>query len=310
MNKYELLFSLCCMLLLLIVVLVSMAFFTLLERKVLGLIQNRKGPNKMGFLGITQPFNDAIKLFSKEFMFPFKANYIYYILFPSLQLMLSLLIWSVIPYLEILFYFKFSVLFMMCCLSLGVYYMMILGWSSNSNYSLLGSLRGVAQVISYEVSLFLIILSMIFLILDFNFMKFFYFQKNMWFLFILFLLAFILFSSLLAETNRSPYDFAEGESELVSGFNIEYGSGSFALIFMAEYVSILFMGMIFSLFFLGSNLFSIIFYLMMMFISFVFIWVRGTLPRYRYDKLMYLVWKIYLPISLSYLIFLLFFFVY
>nr|YP_010586016.1 NADH dehydrogenase subunit 1 [Anisocentropus kawamurai]UZZ43752.1 NADH dehydrogenase subunit 1 [Anisocentropus kawamurai] len=310
MNKFELIFSFICVLILMVMVLVSVAFFTLLERKVLGYIQIRKGPNKMGFLGLVQPFNDAIKLFSKEFVFPLKSNYFYFIFFPSLQLMLSLFVWSFIPYLEVMVHFKFSVLFMMCCLSLGVYYMMILGWSSNSNYSLLGSLRGVAQVISYEVSLFLIILSIIFLIMDFNFMKLFYFQKNMWFLFLMFFLSLILFSSLLAETNRSPFDFAEGESELVSGFNIEYGSGSFALIFMAEYVSILFMGLIFSMFFLGGDLFNLMFYFKLLFVSFMFIWVRGTLPRYRYDKLMYMVWKIYLPISLSYLIFFLWFMIY
>nr|QNE86009.1 NADH dehydrogenase subunit 1 [Molanna angustata] len=303
MNNLEIVLSFLNMIVLIVMVLVSVAFFTLLERKVLGYIQIRKGPNKVGFVGIIQPFSDAIKLFSKEFIFLKMSNYYFFFYSPLLSLFLGLFIWSIMPYLEVMLNFKLTLLFMLCCMGLGVYLIFLAGWSSNSNYAMLGSLRGVAQVVSYEVSLFLIFLSMIILIMSYNFMDLEIFQKNVWFLFILFPLSLCLFSSMLAETNRSPFDFAEGESELVSGFNVEYSSGGFALFFLAEYSMILFMSMLFSLFFLGAKLLSFGFYLKLMVIGFMFIWVRGTLPRYRYDKLMYLVWMQYLPISLNYLVF-------
>nr|YP_010586380.1 NADH dehydrogenase subunit 1 [Molanna truncata]UZZ44168.1 NADH dehydrogenase subunit 1 [Molanna truncata] len=303
MNYLEIILSFLNMIILIVMVLVSVAFFTLLERKGLGYIQIRKGPNKVGLIGIIQPFSDAIKLFSKEFLFLKMSNYYFFFISPLLSLFLSLFIWSIMPYLEVMLNFKLTLLFMLCCMSLGVYLIFLAGWSSNSNYAMLGSLRGVAQVVSYEVSLFLIFLSMIVLIMSYNFMELNIFQKNIWFLFILFPLSFCLFSSMLAETNRSPFDFAEGESELVSGFNVEYSSGGFALFFLAEYSMILFMSMLFTLFFLGASLLSFNFYLKLMIIGFMFIWVRGTLPRYRYDKLMYLVWLQYLPISLNYIIF-------
>jgi NADH-ubiquinone oxidoreductase chain 1 len=181
----------------------------------------------------------------------------------------------------------------------------VAGWSSNSNFALLGGLRAVAQTISYEVRLVLILLSVIFLILSYNFFYFSYFQELIWFIFLLFPISLVWFSSSLAETNRTPFDFAEGESELVSGFNVEYRRGGFALIFLAEYARILFISMIFSVLFLGGNLFSLFFYFKLLIISFFFIWVRGTLPRFRYDKLIYLSWKIYLPFSLNMLIFIL-----
>nr|UPX88771.1 NADH dehydrogenase subunit 1 [Ernodes articularis] len=299
----EIILSYLNMLILVIGVLISVAFFTLLERKLLGYIQYRKGPNKVGFKGIIQPFNDAIKLFSKEYFFPYMVNFIIYFMCPIYMLFLSLFIWSLIPYLEMLFSFNMGMIFMLCVLSLSVYFMLLSGWSSNSNYAMLGMLRGVAQVISYEVSMALLFLSLIFMIFNYNFVYFFYYQKFIWLILIVFPISLCLFSSMLAETNRSPFDFAEGESELVSGFNVEYMSGGFALIFLAEYSSILFMSMIFSVMFLGSNLYSMFFYLKLLVLGFMFIWVRGTLPRYRYDKLMYLTWKIYLPISLNYLIF-------
>nr|WKU84101.1 NADH dehydrogenase subunit 1 [Parhelophilus versicolor] len=290
-------------LLLIICVLVSVAFLTLLERKVLGYIQIRKGPNKVGLMGIPQPFCDAIKLFTKEQTYPLLSNYISYYFSPVFSLFLSLLMWMCMPFFIKLFSFNLGLLFFMCCTSLGVYTVMIAGWSSNSNYALLGSLRSVAQTISYEVSLALILLSFIFLINNYNMLSFYYYQVNMWFFFILYPLAFIWLTISLAETNRTPFDFAEGESELVSGFNVEYSSGGFALIFLSEYASILFMSMLFSLIFLGGDVFSFMFYFKLMFISFVFIWVRGTLPRFRYDKLMYLAWKGFLPFSLNYLLF-------
>nr|AVN67612.1 NADH dehydrogenase subunit 1 [Asiablatta kyotensis] len=288
---------------LLICVMVGVAFLTLLERSVLGYIHIRKGPNKVGYIGILQPFSDAIKLFTKEQTFPLMSNYISYYFAPVFSLFLSLLIWMIIPYLSGLHSFELGLLFFLACTSLGVYTVMIAGWSSNSNYSLLGGLRAVAQTISYEVSLALILLSFVFLIGSYNLSLFFVFQEYVWFIFITFPLAMVWFTSCLAETNRTPFDFAEGESELVSGFNVEYSSGGFALIFLAEYASILFMSMLFCILFLGADINSFIFYLKLSLMSFVFIWVRGTLPRFRYDKLMYLAWSSFLPMSLNYLIF-------
>nr|QUQ05617.1 NADH dehydrogenase subunit 1 [Cheilomenes sexmaculata]QXM14780.1 NADH dehydrogenase subunit 1 [Cheilomenes sexmaculata] len=284
-------------------VLVSVAFLTLMERKVLGYIQIRKGPNKVGFMGILQPFSDAIKLFSKELILPYMANMLIFLFSPIFSLGLSLLLWLSVPFYCYLFKFDFSVLFFFSISSLGVYTIMLSGWSSNSNYSLLGGLRAVAQTISYEVSMFMILLSFLILIMSLNLFDFFYFQKMVWFIFLNFPLSVMWFISSLAETNRTPFDFAEGESELVSGFNVEYSGVSFALIFMAEYSNILFMSMISVLIFLGGNFYSWLFFLKLMGLSFVWIWVRGTLPRYRYDKLMYLSWKVFLPVSLNYFFF-------
>nr|YP_009919038.1 NADH dehydrogenase subunit 1 [Hylemya vagans]QMP96631.1 NADH dehydrogenase subunit 1 [Hylemya vagans] len=291
-------------LLLIVFVLVSVAFLTLLERKVLGYIQIRKGPNKVGIMGIPQPFCDAIKLFTKEQTYPLLSNYISYYFSPIFSLFLSLLVWMCMPLFIKMFSFNLGLLFFLCCTSLGVYTVMIAGWSSNSNYALLGGLRAVAQTISYEVSLALVLLSFIFMIGGYNMFMFYKYQQFIWFLIIMFPMVLVWFSISLAETNRTPFDFAEGESELVSGFNVEYSSGGFALIFLAEYASILFMSMLFCVMFLGSDVFSLIFYIKLMFISFMFIWIRGTLPRFRYDKLMYLTWKSFLPFSLNFLLFL------
>lgn len=290
-------------LLLIICVIIRVAFLTLLERKVLGYIQIRKGPNKVGLMGIPQPFCDAIKLFTKEQTYPVVSNYFPYYFSPVFSLFLSLLIWLCAPYLIKLFSFNLGALFFLCCTSLGVYTVIIAGWSSNSNYALLGGLRAVAQTISYEVRLALILLSLIFLIGDYNLLNFFIYQKYLWFILFIFPLALVWFASSLAETNRTPFDFAEGESELVSGFNVEYRRGGFALIFLAEYARILFISFLFVILFLGSDINSIIFFIKLILISFIFIWIRGTLPRFRYDKLIYLAWKRFLPFSLNYLIF-------
>nr|SSX17081.1 NADH dehydrogenase subunit 1 [Teinopalpus imperialis] len=291
------------MLIMILGVLIGVAFLTLLERKILGYVQIRKGPNKVGFMGILQPFSDAIKLFTKEQTFPSYSNYMPYYFSPIISFIISLMIWMLIPYYFNMISFSLGIMFFLCCTSVGVYTVMIAGWSSNSNYSLLGGLRAVAQTISYEVSLALIMLSSIVMIMDFNLMKFFFYQELLWFFFLMLPLSLCWFSSSLAETNRTPFDFAEGESELVSGFNVEYSSGGFALIFLAEYSSILFMSLLFVLIYLGGYSLDMMFYMKLVFISFVFIWVRGTLPRYRYDKLMYLSWKSYLPISLNFLLF-------
>nr|YP_010987662.1 NADH dehydrogenase subunit 1 [Oxytelus tibetanus]WON66081.1 NADH dehydrogenase subunit 1 [Oxytelus tibetanus] len=287
------------MLILMIMVLVGVAFLTLLERKVLGYIQIRKGPNKVGFMGIVQPFSDAIKLFSKENVYPLMSNINLYYFSPILNLFLALVLWLCMPMFSVLFNFNLSILFFLCCSSLSVYTIMIAGWASNSNYSLLGSLRSVAQTISYEVSLFLILVSFLFLVSSLKIMDFYKIQEYLWLIFFTFPLCLMWVISSLAETNRTPFDFAEGESELVSGFNIEYSGGGFALIFLAEYASILFMSMMCVMLFLGGNLWSFMFFIKLVFMSFFWIWVRGTLPRYRYDKLMYLAWKSFLPISLN-----------
>nr|ANJ70603.1 NADH dehydrogenase subunit 1 [Ocypus olens] len=291
------------MLILLICVLVGVAFLTLLERKVLGYIQIRKGPNKVGLMGLPQPFSDAIKLFSKESIYPMMSNFNLYYLSPVVNLFLSLLLWMCMPFFSVFLNFNLGFLFFLCCSSLGVYTIMISGWSSNSNYALLGGLRSVAQTISYEVSLSLILLSFLFLTLSLSILDFMNYQNYLWFIFLCFPLSVIWFITCLAETNRTPFDFAEGESELVSGFNVEYSSGGFALIFLAEYSSILFMSMMCVILFLGANIYSWTFFLKLSFMSFLWIWVRGTLPRFRYDKLMYLAWKSFLPVSLNYLFF-------
>nr|YP_009002109.1 NADH dehydrogenase subunit 1 [Protaetia brevitarsis]AGM48375.1 NADH dehydrogenase subunit 1 [Protaetia brevitarsis]QJS35706.1 NADH dehydrogenase subunit 1 [Protaetia brevitarsis] len=290
-------------LVLVICVLVGVAFLTLMERKVLGYIQIRKGPNKVGYMGIAQPFSDAIKLFCKEQTYPLMSNFNIYYMAPIFNLFLSLILWMCMPFITVLFNFNLGFLYFLCCSSLSVYTIMIAGWSSNSNYALLGGIRSVAQTISYEVSLALILLSFLYLVLGLNLIDFMKYQSMMWFIFLCLPLAMMWFVSSLAETNRTPFDFAEGESELVSGFNVEYSSGGFALIFMAEYSSILFMSMLCVMLFMGGNIFEISFFIKVLFMSFLWVWVRGTLPRYRYDKLMYLCWKSYLPIALNYLLF-------
>nr|YP_010615449.1 NADH dehydrogenase subunit 1 [Dodona egeon]WAT94119.1 NADH dehydrogenase subunit 1 [Dodona egeon] len=290
------------LIILVIGVLISLAFLTLMERKVLGYIQIRKGPNKLGFIGLLQPFSDGLKLFSKEMIYPNYSNYLFYYLSPIIGFILSLIIWLLIPYYFNLISFNLGILFFLCSISLGVYVLLMAGWSSNSNYSLLGGLRAVAQTISYEVSLALIMMSSLVMIMSFNLMKLNLYQNKIWFIFIMFPLSMCFLSSLMAETNRTPFDFAEGESELVSGFNIEYSSGGFALIFLAEYSMILFMSMLFVMIYMGGYSMNLIFYFKLTLVSFMFIWIRGTLPRYRYDKLMYLCWKSYLPVSLNFLL--------
>nr|YP_009175537.1 NADH dehydrogenase subunit 1 [Ruidocollaris obscura]ALG66402.1 NADH dehydrogenase subunit 1 [Ruidocollaris obscura] len=300
---YEVMVTIISCFLLIICVLVGMAFLTLLERSVLGYIQIRKGPNKVGFVGLPQPLADALKLFSSEGVNLMLSNFMLFYLSPVVGLFMSLLVWLIYPYMTLLFSFNLGLLFFLCCTSMGVYTIMIAGWSSNSNYALLGGLRAVAQTISYEVSLALVLLSFVLLIEGYCVMEFINMQVNVWFMFISLPLVMIWFASSLAETNRTPFDFAEGESELVSGFNVEYSSGGFALIFMAEYTSIMFMSMLFCVMFLGGDVFSFVFFMKLVILAYIFIWVRGTLPRFRYDKLMYLAWKSFLPLSLNFLFF-------
>nr|YP_010264244.1 NADH dehydrogenase subunit 1 [Lucanus prometheus]UIN24756.1 NADH dehydrogenase subunit 1 [Lucanus prometheus] len=286
-----------------ICILVSVAFLTLMERKVLGYIQLRKGPNKVGYLGVPQPFSDAVKLFCKEHTYPLMSNFSIYYFSPVFNLFFSLLIWMCIPMFTGYINFNLGILFFLCGASVSVYTVMLAGWSSNSNYSMLGSLRAVAQTISYEVSLAVTLLSFLLLVSSFSLLDFKTYQGLMWFIILYFPLGMMWIVSSLAETNRTPFDFAEGESELVSGFNVEYSGGSFALIFLAEYSSILFMSVMSCFLLFGGNFSSFLLFLMVGILSFLWVWVRGTLPRFRYDKLMYLAWKSYLPVSLNFLVF-------
>nr|QUB07058.1 NADH dehydrogenase subunit 1 [Aspidomorpha difformis] len=290
-------------LILVIFVLISVAFLTLFERKILGYIQIRKGPNKTGIIGLLQPFSDAIKLFTKEQINPFMSNYILYYFSPVFMMLISLMLWMILPFYFYFINFKYSILFFIGLSGISVYGIMMAGWSSNSNYSLLGGLRSIAQTISYEISLVMIILSFIMFINSYEFFTFSIFQFKIWFVFLSLPLFMMLLVSLLAETNRTPFDLAEGESELVSGFNIEYSSGSFAMIFLSEYMNILLMSMLIVFMVFGGNYYSLFFYLKLTIISFLWIWVRGTLPRYRYDKLMNLTWTVFLPISLVFFFF-------
>nr|YP_009092572.1 NADH dehydrogenase subunit 1 [Pseudacysta perseae]AIR11952.1 NADH dehydrogenase subunit 1 [Pseudacysta perseae] len=288
---------------LIIMLLISIAYLTLLERKILSYMQLRKGPNKVGLIGLLQPFSDGIKLFFKEQINLNLYNYMVYMLSPIMMFMLSLFIWSIYPYMWGVLNFNFMILFFLCTSSLSVYGLLFCAWSSNSNYALLGGLRGVAQVISYEVSLVMIMICILIFSFSFSFLNLMIYQYYIWFLFFSLPLFFCWVSTCLAEVNRAPFDFAEGESELVSGFNVEYGGGGFALIFLAEYGNIILLSFLTSMLFMGCDIYSLIFYFKCIMLSFWFVWVRATLPRFRYDKLMYLTWKMFLPLSLMYFIY-------
>lgn len=277
-------------------VLVGVAFFTLFERKLLGYIQLRKGPNKTGVGGILQPFADAVKLFTKEQVWPFNSNFFIFSLAPVLRMILRVGLWLRTPFVYIFFSFELRVLFLLVIIRLNVYSLFVSGWSSNSKYPLIGALRGVAQTISYEISLVLLFLAPLLIVSSFRLLDFLEYQTKLSFIFLLPLNAFLLFVSCLAETNRTPFDFAEGESELVSGFNTEYSGGKFAFIILAEYSRILFFSFLLAWVFWGFRFSSFLA------IAFLFVWVRGTLPRFRYDKLIDLTWKSFLPFSLFILI--------
>nr|AWH61690.1 NADH dehydrogenase subunit 1 [Reticunassa festiva complex sp. C] len=290
-----------------ICILLAVAFFTLLERKGLSYIQIRKGPNKVGFMGLPQPLADAAKLLTKEIAKPTMANYSPYFLAPIFSFILALLLWQLYPSLYSCSYFKWGILFFLCVSGMNVYGTLLAGWASNSKYALLGSLRAIAQTISYEVSMALILLFPLFLVGSFSFIEIKESQEYVWLSFLMIPVSLMWFVTCIAETNRAPFDFAEGESELVSGFNIEYGAAGFALIFLAEYANILVMSLFSALLFFGGSsmiLFEsdVAFMLKVLFFAFAFIWVRGSYPRFRYDLLMGLTWKGFLPAALSFLL--------
>nr|CCI69405.1 NADH dehydrogenase subunit 1 [Longipodacrangonyx sp. 1 MDMBR-2012] len=281
-----------------ILVMISVTFLTLLEQKVVGSMQIRVGPNKTGYWGMLQPFADAVKPFFKENMNLTMTNMMIYYISPALSLAFSLSLWLVYPYAQGGLEFFLGVLLFMCLSSMNVYPIMLMGWSSNCKYSMMGSMRALAQMISYEISLMMIILSLIYVKSTFNFKELLNWSYLFLPIIIFFPLALIWLASSLAETNRTPYDFSESGSELVSGFNTEYSSGGFTLIFLAEYSKILFMALLFCMLFITQGKVTLILFMNTMIIAFLFIWVRSTMPRFRYDKLMGLAWKVFLPISL------------
>lgn len=280
-----------------VLALLAIAFYTLLERKALGYFQNRKGPNKVRLIGIPQPLADALKLFSKEISRPTFSNLTPFLISPIGSLFLALVLWSLYPYFSSRFFITFGALFFLCVSRLNVYTTLGAGWSSNSKYSLLGALRGVAQTISYEVSISLILLRALIIHLSIN-LNIILTHQIVWPLVIILPLAITWFVTTLAETNRTPFDFAEGESELVSGFNTEFSRGPFALIFIAEYARILVIRLLTVVFFSPQIFSPIITSIETIIIAFLFIWVRASYPRIRYDRLMALTWKAFLPIVL------------
>ena len=279
-------------------VLVNVAFITLLERKILGLRQLRKGPHKVRLIGILQPFRDAIKLFSKEVFIPYTANTKQFIISPILSLLIVLRVFMSFPLLENNFCLRIRVIFLYMVIRINVYPLVVRGWSSNRKYALIGRMRGIAQTVSYEVMFALALLFFLFLSFSLNLVLL---SKinSLWLKSLVFLpVVAIIFISSVAETNRTPFDFAEGESELVSGFNVEYGRVIFAIIFIAEYARILFIRILLSvLFFRATN--SLVAYLITTGLVFLWVWFRATYPRHRYDKLMNLAWKVYLPFCLA-----------
>lgn len=301
-------------LLLIIPLFIGIAYFTLVERKVIGSMQRRLGPNVVGIWGLLQPLADGLKLFSKETILPSHANKVVFILAPMITFMLSLLGWLVIPFGDRLVFsdINLGLLYIFAVSSLGVYGIIMAGWASNSKYAFLGALRSAAQMISYEVSISLILISVILCVGSLNLSEIVIRQDKMWYILPHFPAFIMFFISALAETNRAPFDLPEAEAELVSGYNVEYSAMSFALFFLGEYSNIILMSGVCSIFFLGGWLapFSFLsfipgpfwFGIKTLFMMFMFVLVRSSFPRYRYDQLMRLGWKIFLPFSLSWVV--------
>ena len=297
--------------------LIAVAYLTLVERKVIAAMQQRKGPNVVGIFGLLQPLADGLKLLLKETIIPAKANSFIFILAPVLTFMLSLVGWAVIPISDgmVLADLNIGLLYTLSISSLGVYGIITSGWSSNSKYAFLGSLRSAAQMVSYEVSIGLIVITVLMCAGSLNLTQIVRSQESMWYIVPLFPLFIMFFTSILAETNRAPFDLPEAEAELVAGYNVEYSGMGFALFFLGEYANMILMCSMCTILFLGGWLapFNIIpfiwlpgaiwFGMKVVLLLFGFIWVRATFPRYRYDQLMRLGWKVFLPFSLGWVLF-------
>nr|YP_008578362.1 NADH dehydrogenase subunit 1 [Micronycteris megalotis]UUA63265.1 NADH dehydrogenase subunit 1 [Micronycteris megalotis]CCW28871.1 ND1 [Micronycteris megalotis] len=291
---------------LIVPVLLAVAFLTLVERKILGYMQLRKGPNVVGPHGLLQPIADAVKLFTKEPLRPLTSSITMFIMAPILALTLALTMWIPLPMPNPLINMNLSVLFMLAMSSLAVYAILWSGWASNSKYALIGALRAVAQTISYEVTLAIILLSVLLMSGSFSLSTLITTQEFTWLILPSWPLAMMWFISTLAETNRAPFDLTEGESELVSGFNVEYAGGPFALFFLAEYANIIMMNALTTILFLGaynnptfSELYTTNFAIKALLLTMSFLWIRASYPRFRYDQLMHLLWKNFLPLTLA-----------
>ena len=296
---------------------IAVAYFTLVERKVMAGIQRRRGPDVVGAWGLIQPFADAAKLILKETILPSTANTVLFVIAPILSFMLSLVGWAVIPFGEsfVLSDINVGVLYLFAVSSLGVYGIIMSGWASNSKYAFLGGLRSAAQMVSYEVSIGFIIIAVVICAGSLNLTTIVLTQEQVWYALPLFPMFFMFFISALAETNRHPFDLPEAEAELVAGYNVEYSAAGFALFFLGEYANMIMMSSVTTILFLGGwlpiiNIFPFTllpgplwFGLKVCFFVLLFIWARAAYPRYRYDQLMRLGWKIFLPLSLGMVLF-------
>jgi NADH-quinone oxidoreductase subunit H len=300
----------------LVPVLISVAYLTLAERKVMAAMQMRIGPNVVGPFGLLQPFADAVKMLMKETIIPTGANRILFIVAPLLTMTLAMIAWAVIPVNEgwAIADINVGVLYLFAISSLGVYGIVIAGWASNSKYAFLGALRSAAQMVSYEVSMGFVMVTVLLCAGSLNLTDIVMAQERVWFVIPLFPMFIVFFISILAETNRAPFDLPEGESEIVGGFHVEYGAMSFGLFFLGEYANMILMSAMTAILFLGGWLSPIPFapftwvpgpiwfIIKICLVLFMFIWVRATFPRFRYDQLMRLGWKVFLPLSLGWLI--------
>nr|YP_009110569.1 NADH dehydrogenase subunit 1 [Chrysolampis mosquitus]AIY15476.1 NADH dehydrogenase subunit 1 [Chrysolampis mosquitus] len=287
-------------------ILIAVAFLTLVERKVLSYMQARKGPNIVGPFGLLQPMADGVKLFIKEPIRPSTSSPLLFIITPMLALLLAMTIWIPLPLPYSLADLNLGLLFLLAMSSLAVYSILWSGWASNSKYALIGALRAVAQTISYEVTLAIILLSVIILTGSYTLNTLATAQEPLYLVFSSWPLAMMWYISTLAETNRAPFDLTEGESELVSGFNVEYAAGPFALFFLAEYANIMLMNALTSILFFNPStlhppieLFPIVLAMKTLLLSSGFLWIRASYPRFRYDQLMHLLWKNFLPLTLA-----------
>jgi NADH-quinone oxidoreductase subunit H len=300
----------------LVPVLVSVAYLTLAERKVMAAMQARKGPNVVGPFGLMQPFADALKMLMKETIVPTGANRILFIVAPLLTMTLAMIAWAVIPVNDgwAIANINVGILYLFAISSLGVYGIVIAGWASNSKYAFLGAMRSAAQMVSYEVSMGFVIVTVLLCAGSLNLTDIVHAQERVWFFIPLFPMFIVFFISILAETNRAPFDLPEGESEIVGGFHVEYGAMTFGLFFLGEYANMILMSAMTSILFLGGWLSPIPFapftwvpgpiwfIAKICLVLFMFVWVRATFPRFRYDQLMRLGWKVFLPMSLGWLV--------